>query len=344
MNILLLGGGLFLGAAIADHAAARGHRLTVFNRGRSRSDWPAGVEAVVGDRTSDLGRLEGRRFDAVIDTCGYVPADVRASALAFADADCYCFVSSISAYESFAHAPVAESDSLAVGDSVDPADRDLAHYGSQKAACEQQVARVFGERALIVRPGLIVGPGDRSGRFSHWPWRVMAGGAMVVPDAPTDEPLQFIDVRDLGEWIVRLLERGDRGAFNATGPTGRPPYTWPELVDACIAAAAAHGAPDLEVVRIGEQALLDAGVAPWNELPLWLPSIDADYLGHSRVDTARAFVTGLATRPLAATIAAVIAEGVPAADDERRRGKLTREREAVLVAQARAALQQRAPA
>ena len=337
MDILLLGGGLFLGAAIADDAAARGHRLTVFNRGRSRSAWPAGVEAVVGDRTSDFGRLAGRHFDAVIDTCGYVPADVRASVDAFADAGCYCFVSSISAYDSFAHAPVVESDALAIGDGVDPADRDLAHYGSQKAACEQQVARVFGERTLIVRPGLIVGPGDRSGRFSHWPWRALAGGVMVVPDAPADEPLQFIDVRDLAEWIVRLLERGDRGAFNATGPVGRPAYTWPELVDACRAAAAAQGAPELEVVRIGEQALLDASVAPWSELPLWLPSIDREYLGHSRVDTARAFATGLATRPLSATIAAVIAEGVPPADDERRRGKLTREREAALVEQARIA-------
>ena len=122
---------------------------------------------MVGDGTSDLGRLAGRRFDAIVDTCGYVPVDVGASVDALASADCYCFVSSISAYDSFAHAPVVESDALAVGDGVDPADRDLAHYGSQKAACEQQVARVFGERALIVRPGLIVGPGDRSGRLTR---------------------------------------------------------------------------------------------------------------------------------------------------------------------------------
>ena len=307
-----------------------------FKRGRSRSAWPAGVEAVVGDRTSDLGRLAGRRFDAVIDTCSYVSADVRASAESLAGAGCCCFVSTVSACDSFTHAPVVESDAIAAGDGVDPADRDLAHCGIQKAACEQQVARVFGERALIVRPGLIVGPGDRSGCFDHWPWRAMAGGAMVVPDAPADEPPQFIAVRDLAEWIVRLLERGDRGAFNATGPAGRPAYAWPKLVDGCRVVVAALAAPELEVVRIGEQALLDAGVAPWSELPLWLPSLDPGYLGHSRVDTARAFATGLATRPLAATIAAVVAEGVSPADDERRRGKLTREREAGLVAQARA--------
>ena len=337
MDLLLLGGGVFLGAAIVDHAAARGHRVTVFNRGRSRRDWPAGVEAIVGDRGSELGLLEGRCFDAIVDTCGYVPAEVGASAEALVGAGCYCFVSSISAYESMVHVPVVESDPLALPEGVDPGDRDRAHYGVQKAACEQQVARVFGERTLIVRPGLIVGAGDRSGRFSHWPWRAMAGGAMLVPDAPADEPLQFIDVRDLGEWIVRLLERGDFGVYNATGPVGRPPFTWPELAAACAGAAAVHGAPPLEIVPVDEALLLAEGVVPWTELPLWLPSTDADYRGHSRIDISRAFATGLSTRPLAATLAAVLAGGVPEADDPRRAGKLTPGREAALVAMEREA-------
>ncbi|MEO7056575.1 MAG: NAD-dependent epimerase/dehydratase family protein [Caldimonas sp.] len=335
MDLLLLGGGVFLGAAVVDHAASRGHRVTVFNRGRSRRHWPAGVEAIVGDRGSDLGRLQGRHFDAVVDTCGYVPAEVGASAEALAAVGCYCFISSISAYDSFGHAGVVESDPLSLAEGIDAADRDLAHYGSQKAACEQQVASVFGERTLIVRPGLIVGPGDRSGRFSHWPWRAMAGGAMLVPDAPADAPLQFIDVRDLGEWIVRLLERGDVGVYNATGPVGRAPYSWPELAANCIGSAAAHGAPAIEVVGVDEAALLAAGVTPWSELPLWLPSTDADYHGFLRVDVARAVATGLSTRPLPATIAAVLGEGVPPADDERRAGKLSREREAELIAGAR---------
>ena len=100
----------------------------------------------------------------------------------------------------------------------------------QKAACEAEVGKVFGERGLIVRPGLIVGPGDRSGRFSHWPWRALEGGEMLVPDLGDDEPLQFIDVRDLGAWIVRLLERGERGAFNATGPANGPACSWADVV------------------------------------------------------------------------------------------------------------------
>ena len=140
------------------------------------------MQALVGDRSSDLSALAGQRFDAVVDTCGYAPADVRRSAEALREVETYCFVSSISAYRSFVHPPIREIDPLADFSTIDPADRDLAHYGPQKAACEAEVQKVFGERALIVRPGLIVGPGDRSGRFSHWPWRALDGGEMLVPD------------------------------------------------------------------------------------------------------------------------------------------------------------------
>ena len=217
MKLLILGGGVFLGAAFLEAALARGHLLTVFNRGRSRAAWPEGIEVLSGDRGADLGRLQGRRWDAVIDTCGYVPADVRASAAALGACGCYLFVSSISVYASTVHAPLRESDALASAEGIAADARDLAFYGPQKAACEAEVLRAFGERALILRPGLIVGASDRSGRFSHWPWRTLAGGEMLVPDVPEGLPLQFIDVRDLGEWMLRLLERGERGVFNATG-------------------------------------------------------------------------------------------------------------------------------
>ena len=332
MKILILGGGVFLGAAVLDSALDRGHELTVFNRGRARGDWPAGVEAIAGDRSADLGLLEGRKFDAVVDTCGYAPADVKKSARALRDNAIYCFVSSISAYKSFIHAPVRETDRLADFDAIDPAERDLAHYGPQKAACEAEVWDVFGERGLVVRPGLIVGPGDRSGRFSHWPWRAMEGGEMLVPDLGEEEPLQFIDVRDLGAWIVRLLERGERGAFNATGPANGPPCTWADLVAACQDEAAERGAPELKVTPVAESFLLDQGVEPWSELPLWLPSEDVENHAHSRVEIQRAERTRLTTRPLEQTVAAVMDEGVPAAEDARRRGKLTRAREAKLLA------------
>jgi 2'-hydroxyisoflavone reductase len=331
MNILLIGGGIFLGAEVLRSALDRGHELTVFNRGRSRSEWPQGVEAIIGDRSIDLGRLDGKRFDAVVDTCGYVPTDVKKSAEALRDARSYCFVSSISAYASFRHMPVREIDPLADFSRVDPADRDLAHYGAQKAACEAEVRTVFGEHALLVRAGLIVGPGDRSGRFSYWPWRAMQGGEMLVPDLGDDEPLQFIDVRDLGAWIVRLLERGERGAFNGTGPAHGPSCAWSDLVAACEDEAARRGAPELQVTPVAESFLLEHGVTPWRELPLWLPSSDSEYTGHSRVEIERAERTRLVTRPLEQTVAAIIDEGVPADADARRKGKLTREREAQLL-------------
>jgi len=343
MNILILGGGVFLGSAILRAALERGHELTVFNRGRACSAWPEGVAAIVGDRSVDLSGLDGKRFDAVVDCCGYAPADVKRSAEALRDCKTYCFVSSISAYKSFVHPPIREIDPLADFSKIDPADRDLAHYGPQKAACEAEVEKVFGERGLIVRPGLIIGPGDRSGRFSHWPWRALMGGEILVPDLGDDEPLQFIDVRDLAAWIVRLVERGERGAFNGTGPANGPACSWSELIAACQDEAEKRGAPAAEPTPVAESFLLAQGVQPWSELPLWLPSEDPEHRGHSRVEIQRAERTRLTTRPLEQTIAAVMDEGVPAEDDPRRRGKLSRAREAELLALWRARAPDEAP-
>ncbi len=336
MHILILGGGVFLGAAALDAALAKGHTVTAFNRGRARSAWPEGVEVLTGDRSTDLALLRGRRWDAVIDTCGYVPAEVQASAEALRDCGCYLFVSSVSAYASTRLAPasvsIPETDPLASNDGIARDDRDMKFYGPQKAACEAEVMRVFGERALIVRPGLIVGPGDRTGRFSHWPWRVAAGGEMLVPDVPSAEPLQFIDVRDLAEWMLHLLERGARGVFNATGPAGAPQLGWHTLIEACRAEAAVRGLASATTVRVSEAFLSQHAVQPWSELPLWLPSADPEYAGFMRVSLARAEAAGLRTRPWRETVAAVLDEGLPAADDPRRAGKLTREREAKVLA------------
>jgi 2'-hydroxyisoflavone reductase len=332
MHLLLIGGGVFLGSAVLDAALARGHRVTVFNRGRARGAWPDGVEVVTGDRVTDLDRLAGRRWDAVVDTCGYVPVDVQASAAALQSAcDTYLFVSSISAYADTTAPMTDETQPLAAFDAIAPDDRDLRHYGPQKAACEAQVVHAFGARALIVRPGLIVGPGDRSGRFSHWVWRSAEGGAMLVPDVPAAQALQFIDVRDLGGWMLHLLETGARGALNGSGPIRDTPVDWRTLIDACRTEAAASGRAPADAVPVDEAFLLRHGVQPWSELPLWLPSIDPAYAGFNR-DLTRAAAAGLRTRPLRETIAAVLAEGVPPADDRRRAGKLTREREADLLA------------
>jgi 2'-hydroxyisoflavone reductase len=349
MKLLILGGGVFLGSATLEAAVRRGHTVTVFNRGRSRAAWPEGVEAIAGDRVADLDRLADRRWDAVIDTCGYVPSDVRASAQALRESGRYLFVSSISVYAKTDHAPLRETDALASAAGIAPDDRNLAHYGPQKAACEAEVSAVFGERALLVRPGLIVGPGDRSGRFSYWPWRAAAGGTMLVPDVADGEPLQFIDVRDLGDWMVRALEQGEHGAFNATGPANDAPgesvVDWATLIGACRAEVQYRGDAPAEPVRVAESLLLEQAVQPWTELPLWLPSTDPRYAGFNRADLARSRAAGLTTRPLHEIIAAVLAEPTPTEPDDRRlKGKLTREREAALLAHARSAVTTRSKA
>jgi 2'-hydroxyisoflavone reductase len=278
-----------------------------------------------------------RRFDAVVDTCGYVPADVRASVAALASCGRYLFVSSISVYASFARAPVREDAALAANDGIADDDRDLAHYGAQKAACEREVEAAFGKRALNVRPGLIVGPRDRSGRFSYWPWRALAGGAMLVPDVPPDDPIQIIDVRDLADLMVRLVEDEQSGVYNVTGPSPGAALDWSRLIDACLAAAAKRDAPPAQVVRVAEDFLLGEGVAPWSELPVWVPSNEPSERAFSRIDCSRAIAAGLSTRPLAETIEAVLDEANGLVDaDPRRKGKLTPAREAELIERWRA--------
>ncbi len=347
MKLLILGGGVFLGRALVDAALARGHEVSVFNRGRARQEWPAGVQVLRGERRGDLSVLAGGGWDAVIDTCGYAPADVEPTAQALVGCAHYLFVSSISAYASLAQpgqderAPLASADGLSADAAVTG-----ETYGPLKAECERVLTRLLGERLIVVRPGLIVGPGDPSGRFSYWPWRAAGGGAMLVPAAPARARLQFIDVRDLAAWMLALLEAGAQGAFNATGPAGDKGLGWDELIDACRAGAREIGSraietktasatepePAPEPVAVPEDLLVAQGVTPWTELPLWVPSSDAESAGLMTIDIARAVAAGLRIRPLAETVQAVLAEGMPAPDDPRIAGKLSRARESELIA------------
>ncbi len=216
VRILVLGGTLFLGRAVVEAALARGHEPTLFNRGLTRPELFPGVARLVGDRDGALQSLQGGTWDAVIDTSGYVPRVVRASAeLLQPRVGRYIFVSSISAYADLSRRGVAEDAPLAkLGKETE--DRDEA-YGALKALCERAVQDIYGERATIVRPGLIVGPWDFTGRFTYWPVRIAAGGDVLAPE-PRDAPVQVIDVRDLADWMVQLVEEDRGGVFNATGP------------------------------------------------------------------------------------------------------------------------------
>jgi 2'-hydroxyisoflavone reductase len=275
---------------VTDAALERGHELTFFNRGTTNPGLYPEVERITGDRSGDLGSLAGRDWDAVVDTCGYLPHLVQASADALAGAGLYCFVSSVSVYADFS-VPTDEDSPLAELGDLSGEEVTAESYGALKALCEAAVRTAFDERALVVRPGLIVGPHDPTGRFTYWPHRAARGGEMLAP-APPERPTQVIDVRDLGEWIVASCERGTGGTFNAT----HPGVSFLELLDAC--ASAAGTSP--RVTWVPDEFLLGQEVGEWMELPLWLA--DPAYAAADRVDVRRAVAAGLAFRPLGETI------------------------------------------
>lgn len=290
MRLLLLGGPRFLGRAFADAALERGHDLTFFNRGRTNADLYPEVERIVGDRAGDLAALDGRTWDAVVDTCGYLPRVAHASAAALAGSGLYCFVSSVSVYADFT-APTNEDSPVAELGGLPDDEVTGESYGPLKALCEEAVREVFSERALVVRPGLIVGPHDPTGRFTYWPHRVARGGEVLAP-GPSDRPTQVIDVRDLGEWIATLCERGIGGTYNAT----HPGVSFAELVETCASVAG----NEARATWVTDDFLLEQEVGEWMELPLWLA--DPAFAAADRVDVSRGLDAGLAFRPLAETV------------------------------------------
>jgi 2'-hydroxyisoflavone reductase len=320
VRLLVLGGTKFLGRAAVETALARGHEVTLFNRGETNPELFPEAEKLRGDRTEGLGVLEGREWDAVLDPSGYIPSVVRASAEALADATAhYLFVSSVSVYVSLA-ASVDEASPVAeLGDLPDDQlAEDYSNYGPLKALCEQAVADVFGDRQASVRPGLIVGANDPSGRFTYWPHRVARGGRVLAP-APPEAQVQFVDAKDLGAWLVDLSERRVDGVFNATHP-GR---SFREVLEACRAVSGS----DADFEWVSAALLNEHEVGEWMELPLWIS--DPDAVAMHEVDVSRAVDAGLTFRPLEETVRdtlehAATVDGVG----------LTAEREAKLLAAA----------
>jgi 2'-hydroxyisoflavone reductase len=287
VKLLVLGGTQFLGRAAVETALERGHEVTLFTRGQTNPELFPDSERLRGDRATDA--LPDGSWEAVIDTSGYVPAVVRRSAEALRDSvERYLFVSSISVYAEFSTGPSEDSPRAQLGDLPD--DRlleDYANYAPLKALCEDVVGEIFGERAVVVRPGLIVGPHDPTGRFTYWPHRVARGGEFIVPGRAEDE-VQFVDARDLGGWLVVLCERREAGTFNAT----HPGVAWGELVDSCLRVTGSDAQP----VWIDGDWLAAQGVGTWMELPLWLHGPDS--VGMMRADVSRALAAGLTFRPL----------------------------------------------
>jgi 2'-hydroxyisoflavone reductase len=295
LKLLILGGTKFLGRAAAEAALARGHEVTLFNRGRTNPELFPEAEKLRGDRDGDLSALEGREWDAVIDPSGFVPRVVRASAELLRDSvGHYVYVSSISVYSEPQEPGFDERASLI--ELEDPEREDYLGsaeaYGGLKALCEQVVAETYSDAQANVRAGLIVGPHDPTGRFTYWPLRVAKGGDVLAPDGP-DRVVQIVDVRDLGEWLVRLGEARTSGTFNATGPERA--LTVGELLEVCNRV----GGAGAEIVWVDEPFLFEHGVGVWMELPLWVPQED-DWF--QQADISRALAAGLRFRPVEETV------------------------------------------
>jgi 2'-hydroxyisoflavone reductase len=295
MRLLILGGTKFLGRAIAECALARGHEVSLFTRGETNPELFPEAEHLRGNRDGDLSALEGRRWDAVVDTSGYVPHVVRASAdLLSPAAEHYAFVSSISVYRDFAQ-PVHEESPLAEladGQPVDRLAEDYSNYGALKALCEREVTEAFPGRSLAVRAGLIVGPHDPTGRFTYWPHRVARGGEVLAP-GPPERPVQFVDVRDLGEWIMHAGEQRLSGPFNATSE----PMPLASLLETCATVTGS----DAAVTWVDEGFLLEREVGQWMEMPLWVANEPGSERFHEN-DTTKAHGAGLRHRPLEETV------------------------------------------
>ncbi|MDH5309867.1 MAG: epimerase [Gammaproteobacteria bacterium] len=302
LDILVLGGTGFIGPHDINYAKSRGHRITMFNRGQTAPGLFPNVETLLGDRDGQLDALKGRDWDAVIDNSGFYPRHARLSAeLLHGHVDTYMFVSSISAYgdsltvehDEFS-APAATMD--------DPNDESESpygpSYGARKALCEQEITRVFGDNAIHVRPGIITGVGDPTERLRHWLRRMLAGHEILVPEADENLPVQYIDAVDMTAWMVRLLEDGGSGPYNAVG--AEEPY---------------RARPLLETIRdaLGSSSALTWVDWEWlsaqvDEVPGYAPWYGVGPMPFMQVNNDRALATGLTFRPIGDTARDMVAD------------------------------------
>jgi 2'-hydroxyisoflavone reductase len=294
VKVLVLGGTKFLGRAIVEAALGHGHNVTLFNRGMTNPELFPGLKTIVGNRRVDAAKLESFAADVVIDVAGMTPDDVTPTVDVLHDSvGRYVFISTVSVYTDHSVPQVEGQAVIPLADGLNPGDA----YGAGKAAAEAVVIGAFGDRGLVIRPGLIVGPHDPTDRFAYWPRRVARGGRVLAPGGP-EHPAQFIDVRDLACWVVTAAEQSLHGLFNATGD----PTTLGRLLRSCQDTITGSQAI---LAWVGDDDLLATGVSPWMGVPLWIavPGWEA----HAQVDNNKARDAGLSFRPLDQTIRATLA-------------------------------------
>lgn len=328
-RILVLGGTGYIGPHLVSYALARGHQVTLFNRGRTRPGLFPEAEQLIGDRNVPDGHaaLQGRTWDVVFDLPTTNPQwIVNAAAVLKGNVSQYVYVSSTAAYKDFTRSFPDEAHPTQDPAPISGPDAASAQYGPKKVRCEQLVQEAFGAGATIVRPGLIVGPGDLTDRFTYWPVRIEKGGEILAPGT-LDDPAQWIDVRDLTEWMVRLGENGTGGVFNAVGP--RTVCGIGELlygIKACYA-------NDAQFTWVPQPFLTANKVRSWAEMPVW------SFTGHTTVAFCtsvieKALAAGLTFRPLATTVRDAMTwyRGRPVAEQEKLRAGLSPEREREILA------------
>ncbi len=320
MKILVTGGTVFLGRHIVNAALARGHDVTLFNRGQTNQDLFPALVKLKGDRaTGDLEALAGTQWDAVIDTSAYYPRAVS-ELLAKVTTEHYTFISSISVYAS--HAEKNQTEAAPVSQ-VRPETETITGetYGPLKVMCEAAAYTAMPARTLSVRSGLIVGPDDPTDRFTYWPVRVAQGGPMLTPGSAA-YPMQFIDVRDEAAWIIQAVEQNLTGNYNLTG--------LPVAIGTVLETARALSASDATYMWLSADTCVEHGLAPWQDLPLWMPG--ADFAGFSAYNIDKAVATGLSFRPLADTIRDTLAWQQLRPDPTLRTG-MSKEKEQQVLAQ-----------
>ncbi len=326
MRILIIGGTRFLGRHLVESALERSHEVTLFNRGKSNPGLFPQLETILGDREQDVSKLEGRIWDAVIDVAGYLPRIVRLSAEVLQENVArYVFISSVSVYDNFKQIGIDES--YPVGKIQDETVEEITGetYGPLKALCEKVVQDTFGgERALIIRPGLIVGPHDPTDRFTYWPVRIARGGDVLAPQKP-EAPIQVIDVRDLSDFIIKLIQDHASGTYNATGPDYG--LTIGKLLDVSKQVSGS----DANIQWASVEFLNQHQVEPWSDMPAWVPD-DEEGVGFSRIDVSKAIAAGLHFRPVEETVHDTLAWAQTRPANHEWRAGLTAEREAQVLA------------
>jgi len=325
MRILIIGGTRFLGRHLVEAALARRHEVTLFNRGKSNPDLFPQLETIIGDREKDLDKLSGRIWDTAIDVAGYLPRIVRLSAIGLEmSVSRYVFISSLSVYADFRKIGIDESYPVGKieGESVEEITGET--YGPLKALCEKAVREIYSERALIIRPGLIVGPHDPTDRFTYWPVRVARGGDVLAPQKP-QATTQIIDVRDLSDLIIKLIEENGSGVYNATGPEYE--LTMGKLLEVSKQVSGSDANFNWASVEFLNQNKVEA----WSDMPAWIPD-DEEGVGFARIDISKAIHAGLKFRPLEETVRDTLEWAKTRPVDHEWRAGLTAEREAEVLA------------